>query len=510
MDSLVVAPPATGTRKRLSPHGWAVGGITFVVAMLLGALSWTESYTLHTASYDLVIFDQAVRSYSHFQLPVSLVKGMNDGFGPGFNVLGDHWSPALAVLAPLYWIHGGPLTLLLAQAVLMALAVPPLWVFARRELGVAAAYCVVVAYGLSWPIASAVSFNFHEVAFAPVLLAVLFERLSAWRQGGAPWWHLVLAVLGVLAVKEDMGLLVAGLGVALVVLRRWRLGVVFFVGGLGYTWFAARVLIPAFGGNPNFYWAYGQFGKDLPSAAADMIVHPGLVLRTFVTPLVKVQTMVWLLALGVFVPLLSPYALVVVPLLAERMLAQGHASWWVPNYQYNAFLVVPLLCAGVDGAARLQRLWARTDLRVARRAGLVWAGAALAFAVWSVHLFPLGALTDGSRWHRTAQQQAAAAAVARVPNGVLVEAANLLGPQLSDRARVLLWGRQPWWAPWVVADTVAKWPFCKPREVSVRMRVLKTAGYQIVFHRGNYVVLHRTGPDPVLKASTPLLPCKTG
>jgi uncharacterized membrane protein len=252
MDSLFVAPPAMGTRKRLSPHGWAVGGITLVVAILFGTLSWTESYTLHTASYDLVIFDQAVRSYSHFQLPVSLVKGMNDGFGPGFNVLGDHWSPALAVLAPLYWIHGGPLTLLLAQAVLMALAVPPLWVFARRELGVAAAYCVVVAYGLSWPVASAASFNFHEVAFAPVLLAVLFERLSAWRQGGAPWWHLVWAVLGVLAVKEDMGLLVAGLGVALVVLRRWRLGVVFFVGGLGYTWFAARVLIPAFGGNPNF------------------------------------------------------------------------------------------------------------------------------------------------------------------------------------------------------------------------------------------------------------------
>ena len=81
MDSLFVAPPTMGTRKRLSPHGWAVGGITLVVAMLLGALSWTESYTLHTASYDLVIFDQAVRSYSHFQLPVSLVKGMNDGFG---------------------------------------------------------------------------------------------------------------------------------------------------------------------------------------------------------------------------------------------------------------------------------------------------------------------------------------------------------------------------------------------------------------------------------------------
>ena len=77
------------------------------------------------SSYDLVIFDQAIRSYSHFHLGISIIKGVHNGFGPHFSVLGDHFSPILATLAPLYWIYDGPQTLLIAQAVLFALAIPP-------------------------------------------------------------------------------------------------------------------------------------------------------------------------------------------------------------------------------------------------------------------------------------------------------------------------------------------------------------------------------------------------
>ena len=82
-----------------------------------------------------MIFDQAVRSYAHFQPGISVIKGLHNGFGPHFSILGDHWSPILASLAPLYWIYNSPETLLVAQAVLFALAVPPLWLFTRRAFG---------------------------------------------------------------------------------------------------------------------------------------------------------------------------------------------------------------------------------------------------------------------------------------------------------------------------------------------------------------------------------------
>src|SRR3984957_2440519 len=133
-------------------HLVGVGVVTAVIAAIYSVFSVTLYYTFKTSAYDLTIFDQAVRSYSHFHLGISPLKGVHNGFGPNFSVLGDHFSPIIAVLAPLYWIHNSPSTLLLAQAVLFALAVPSLWLFTRRAFGggrkaTIAAYCVAVADG---------------------------------------------------------------------------------------------------------------------------------------------------------------------------------------------------------------------------------------------------------------------------------------------------------------------------------------------------------------------------
>src|SRR5580704_10342729 len=141
-------------------HLVGVGVITGAVALIYSVYSLFLYYTFKTSAYDLTIFDQAERSYAHFHPGISVIKGVHNGFGPNFSVLGDHWSPILAALAPLYWIYGSPVTLLVAQAVLFALAIPPLWVFTRRAFAggtkaVAAAYLVSVAYALCWPVASA-------------------------------------------------------------------------------------------------------------------------------------------------------------------------------------------------------------------------------------------------------------------------------------------------------------------------------------------------------------------
>jgi uncharacterized membrane protein len=178
-----------GGAERASGHRAQWAAVWVLVALTAAGYSvfaLARYHTFQTGSYDLVIFDQAVRSYAHFQPGISIIKGLHNGFGPHFSVLGDHWSPILAVLAPLYWVFNGPQTLLVAQAVLFALAIPPLWLYTRRAFGggsaaVVAAYLVSVVYLLSWPIASAVYFNFHEVAFAPVLTAVALERLQVGR-----------------------------------------------------------------------------------------------------------------------------------------------------------------------------------------------------------------------------------------------------------------------------------------------------------------------------------------
>ncbi len=419
-EGIVTLPrPVTGApTARPRRHRLAVLVLSLVAAAIYAACEFRQFHTFHSGTYDLVLFDQAVRSYSHFRLPVAIAAGVHRGFGTGFSLLGDHFSPILALLAPLYWIHSGPQTLLVAQALLFAAAVPPLWVFVRRELGRAwPAYGVAVGYLLSWPVAQAVSFDFHEVAFAPVLTAVLFERLSAHRAGRAPWWQVALPAFGLLLVKEDVGLLVAGFGLAVLV-RSWRapqqvrrparwLGAGFVVAGLGTAVVTTGIVLPAFGSRPKYYWRYGEFGSTVPTAAWHLITHPLVAATTFVTPETKVHTMVCLFVLTGFLALGSPYLLAVLPLLADRMLADA-PNWWGLDFHYNAYLVVPVLCAGVDTVARLARWSARPGRRPSvRRTGLgvatVWPVLVPVVAVLLVPSFAFAPLLHPSSWRRAAR-----------------------------------------------------------------------------------------------------------
>jgi uncharacterized membrane protein len=475
-------------------HLIALGALCLLAAGVYTATGRYQVATLHAGTYDLALFDQAVRSYSQFHLGVSPVDGVHRGFGPGFSVLGDHFSPILALLAPLYWLHSGPATLIVAQAVLIAAAIPPLWIFTRRELGGTwPAYGVVVAYAVSWPVAAAVSFDFHEAAFAPPLMALLFERFSALRAGQARWWHVVLPAFGLLLVKEDMGLFLAGFGIAMLLLRPARLlGAGFVLGGLTVVALVTGVALPAFGSNPIYYWRYGAFGSSAPAAALSILTHPALALHTAVTPEVKVHTMLALFGLAAFAGLFSPYLLAVAPLLAERVLADA-PSWWGTSFHYNLFVVVPLLCGGVDAIARL---------RAIRLLRPVWTIAVLAVAAWNLPGSAFGPPLNPASWQPTAQTRAADAAVARVPAGVVVETSNNIGPLLTGRDTVLLWDRVPRWAPWVVADVArGTFPFCSQTEQRDRVGYLLAHGYQQVFADDGYLVLRADGPLPPIETT---------
>ncbi|WP_245647063.1 DUF2079 domain-containing protein [Microtetraspora niveoalba] len=466
---------AAGRRPRVSRTAAVLGAITAAAAVLYSAAGLIRLHAFRLGTYDLVIFDQAVRSYSRFGLPVSLAKGVHNDFGPDFSVLGDHWSPILASLAPFYWLHDGPGTLLVLQGVLLAAAIPPLWLFTRRRLGSAAAHLVAGAYALSWPIAEAVVFDFHEVAFAPALTAWMIERHDAGRTRQA-----VLAGVLLLCVKEDMGLVVAGYGMFLLAVRRPRAGLALVAGGLAAVMVTTRVLIPAFGGRADYYWAYGSLGPDLRGAAVRALTHPWEALALLVTPPEKAATVALLGVMVLFLCLLSPLTLIAVPPLAARMLASSFPNWWGTEYHYNAFVVVVLFCAAADGIARTRLVTRKVPL----------AASLLVVAVALVPFFAYGRLlTPGNR------VQAASGAAAAVPDGVLVEAANYVGPALTGRTRVLLWDRRPRWAPWVVADTGRKtFPFTGLDEQRARVDLLRRNGYQVVYDRDGYVVL-RAAPD---------------
>ncbi|MBE1562712.1 DUF2079 domain-containing protein [Nonomuraea africana] len=460
--------------------------LSLAAAFAYALLGLVKLVTFRATTFDLVIVDQAVRGYARFGPPYIPSVGVFHGRGMDYPQLADHFSPIYALLAPLYWIHDGPATLIVAQAVLFAAAIPFLWLFTHRVLGTASAYLVAVAYALSWPIAQAAAFDVHEVMFVPLLTAVMIERYQAGRPLPA-----ILALFALLLVKEDMGLMAVGAGLCLAFLGDRLRGLLCVAIGVTWTILVRGVLIQLAGGDTGDFWAYGHLGPDVPAALLHMLGDP---LGTLALPFseeAKVDTLFLLVWPTLMLCLLSPVSLVALPHVLERMLSD-RSSWWQADFQYSAFTVVILFCAGVDGLARLLRWVKRPESATLKTA---WAVAVCAVALTLLPRFALDQLTHPGFYRADpARTSAAAAAVAQVPSGTVVEVTNSLGPALTSRATVLLLDGTPRHAPWVVAD-VARWeyPFGSAAGQAERVALLLSSGYVQVFQRNGYVVLHK--PD---------------
>lgn len=85
------------SRPRLDPY--LLAGILFVAFATLSVCRYRRMATM---SWDLGIFEQAIRAYAHLRPPVADLKG------PGANILGDHFSPITALLAPFYRLFPSP------------------------------------------------------------------------------------------------------------------------------------------------------------------------------------------------------------------------------------------------------------------------------------------------------------------------------------------------------------------------------------------------------------------
>src|SRR6195952_1256927 len=295
-----------------------------ILAVFYAAVSIRRHVELLTSAYDLGIYDQAVRSYSQWHLPFNTIQG------PHFDVLGDHFSPILALLAPLYWIHDSPTTLLAAQGALIALGVVPLMKWALRSVGLGAALVVAFGYGMSFGVANAVTFDFHEVAFAAPLLAFAVVAFGEGRLTQAVMWGAPLVL-----VKEDLGLTVAVLGLLVAWRGRRLLGLLTAVGGGLASALAVLVVIP--GVSPAGHNNHAsKFGTS--------IVHQVSIL---LTPDIKIATLVLLLAPTVFLAVRSPIILLAVPTIAWRFLSTD-PSYWGTGYHYGLVLMPIVFGAFVD------------------------------------------------------------------------------------------------------------------------------------------------------------------
>lgn len=475
-----------------------------VVAAVFGAyltLSLFRLLTLTPLSWDLGIFTEYVKKYADLQAPIVDIRGA------GFNLLGDHFQPIVALIAPFFRVFPSPATLLVAQALLAAVSVFPVASAGFALLGRGAGRAVGLAYGFSWGLQWMINFDFHEIAFAVPLLAFSLSSLVRGRWRAAVCWAMPLVF-----VKEDQGFTAAAIGLLILAAgwrgrdaARMRGGVFLAAWGLAWSLLAIAVIIPHF--NPQHHYDYWSDGGVVGSGAPFSVT--GLVEQAFHAWPVKLETVVLLLLPTAFIALGSPVALVALPSIALRFISTD-SSYWGTMFHYNATVMPVLFLAAVEvmsrwragaldgpagapdgpaGAGRLETFAAQV------RAGASRHGAAMmvAVAVALAFQFPLSNLWHAPTYSVGPRVAADDAAMAHVPDGATVQATLSLLAPLAARTDTF-WignsGNPP--TEYIVFDGADSGYSPAPANVPAFIRQLfPEDGYHVVFETGDVYVFKR-------------------
>jgi uncharacterized membrane protein len=484
------APPADRPPRSAPPRGWWLALGFF---LLYCAIALFRHLEFASTGYDLGIFEQAVRSYSELKPPIVDLKG------PGFNLLGDHFSPILVLIAPLYRLFPFAITLLIVQSALLASSVVPIATVASSVLGRRRGLIIGAAYGLSWGIQQAVWFDFHEIAFAVPLTAWVVSYLVR-RQ----WLRAALWSLPLLLVKEDQFLTVALVGGYIFLRGRRRTGALLAGFAVAMGLLTIYVFIP----HANSHAAYAYFDYAQQNGT-------GQFARLFL-PTTKWVTVLWLLAATGFIALRSPIILLCLPTLAWRFWGTN-PNYWGMDFHYSATLMPILFAAMVDGLSK-GPIRLKFGIRPGRRMNLAVApNHFIALAVACATVWTALVTVDHIDIFRAARPwselTAARHALAVIPDGAKVAADNRLVPQLTNRCDVYLFPAQFPGSPkpellqpgfvellpstmpppeWIAVDTLDGPGWTVPAdEIAAIVLTLPGRGYSEVASGGGVAIYHR-------------------
>jgi uncharacterized membrane protein len=448
-DDTVTGLPTTDTTGKPRRPWWSLSalGPWLVVAVLTGVytvLSVAHYETAGASSWDLGMFTEAVKQYAHFHAPIDDIKS------PGFDILGDHFHPIIALLGPFFLLFPSPITLLVGQAFLFSLAAAPIIWLGRDLISTGTGYALGIGYGLSFGIAEAADFDFHEIAFAVPVIAFALCALVRENYRQTIVWCVIL-----LFCKEDFGLFfVMPVGILMIAKGEVRRGMILSLVGTAATLLCVFVIIPHF--NPQHEYQYWSFVSATGSQSPQGITVGPVVTHFLADAGTKFQLLFLLATCVALVALRSPIALTAVLGLASRFVVTNSA-YWGTEYHYNAPVMPILFVAVADAMIRAraagplpEHAWPvqRWSRGVSRAMGVHGAVAALAV---SVALIPQYALNQyfnlPQMFSVSPQQHARSYAVSLVPNGVTVETNVCELAPLAARA-------DTYWAGWTTNPAV--------------------------------------------------------
>lgn len=346
------APPQSFTRSN------AVVGLMMVAfGVALFAFQFLRYRTFKSQIHDLGLISQTLWNTLQGDW---FLNSINPEIGYGANYLGNHFSPALAAWLPAFALCPSPVTLLLCQAVGLAVGAWPLWLLLRDELPRGAALALVAVYLLQPALWFAGLYDFHHETIAATL------GLWIW------WCHVndrvkpMLALLVFTAMlKEHLPLLTGAFGLYLLLSRaRPRLGLAIGVASVAYFGVVMGKLVPYFNetqAHSYFARRFPHLGNNAREALVTCLRHPLDVLFFMNTPRHHLYVR-GLLGAWAFLPLLAPgLLLVALPVLFVNMQSAIPISYDIAFYHADS--VVPWIslcaCAGFVKLTRISKVFRR-------------------------------------------------------------------------------------------------------------------------------------------------------
>lgn len=332
---------------RILLSGWQAPAWLMPVVYVAGLFAFCSSALLHFWAFringiDFSTFDLMLWNSWHGRFMESPMIGGNH-----FAV---HLSWIMLPLVPLHAVFQSPLFLVLLHALVAWSALFPLQRLSRRFLtDDAAVILLLIVYLTHARVGSLINHGFHfEVFYLPVGFWLIDAWLTA-RHRSFIGWALVF-----LAIKEDAGLYLAGLGCGSFFFEpnsRFKAGLLTMI-GLGAFACSVAVILPMFRGigqgKPQYMSFWGHYGSSIPSILVGMLIKPQQVLRDILT-----SGWLELCASFLFLPLLSQRGLMAcipaVFLLGTSASPQMHAY----HGYYPSALLPFFILAVLEGAARI-------------------------------------------------------------------------------------------------------------------------------------------------------------
>ena len=301
-------------------------GIIIAFAIVFSAAALNRHAVFGTHGFDLGNVNQAVWQSAHGNLFAFT------NMAPIENRLALHVEPILLAFVPFYWLGwGSPQLLLVAQAIIIALGALPMFLIARPKIGAWGGVAVSTAYLLYPALEAAVLFDFHAVALAPTfLLWGIYELEKNFRAEKNDYRGAAIALVLAMACKEDMGLVVAMLGLYVGIShKQWKVASAIFGVGMLWSLTAVFAIQPLFASEGNIHAARYAWLADVFSQPELLWAQLGQV---------GVGAYLWeLFAPTGGLALLSPVTLLpMLPSLAINLLSTHALQWRAEEFHYAA------------------------------------------------------------------------------------------------------------------------------------------------------------------------------